>query len=243
VHDPLTVIIDVLRPWPNVRDTTPRRREEDPRYQHRQWGPFNVRASRFRCAHCDEGKVTDPPPSYHEHGGYRAGEDCPDCRGRGYNDVPLLARKPYLSMRFWRFGSKEWYFPTLITLWHVDPEVGGDDDSCARPYLNRWRDAYKDGDVLRTWFWLKMTKKHRWWHVHHWRVQVRPWQDLNRWLWTRCAGCGKRFPWGYAPVSHQWDSDGPAWRRPEVGKYHFECSNARAARQPPEVAVPRINGE
>jgi hypothetical protein len=61
------------------------------------------------------------------------------------------------------------------------------------------------------------------WHVHHWQIQL-PWlQALKRWLFSRCAGCGRRFTFGYCPVSNQWDSDGPRWFRGEKSIYHHEC--------------------
>lgn len=62
------------------------------------------------------------------------------------------------------------------------------------------------------------------WHFWHWRFQIHPWQTFRRWAFSRCAGCGKRFPWGYSPVSHQWDSPRPKLFCSEVGVYHSECS-------------------
>ena len=44
-----------------------------------------------------------------------------------------------------------------------------------------------------------------------------------------CESCGKRFPWGYAPVSNCWDSDGPRWFRSEPHVCHHDCSNMKAA--------------
>lgn len=61
------------------------------------------------------------------------------------------------------------------------------------------------------------------WHVHHWRFQVHPAQKFKRWAFSRCAGCGLRFTWGYAPVSGSWYSGGPRWFRNEPGVYHSEC--------------------
>jgi hypothetical protein len=66
--------------------------------------------------------------------------------------------------------------------------------------------------------------RHPRWHFWHWRFQVHPWQTFRRWAFSRCAHCGKRFPWGYAPVSHQWHKPRPKWFRSEVGSYHSECS-------------------
>lgn len=65
MHDPMTVIADLPRPWPKVRTGVRPRVEQPPGFRHRQIGPVNIRAARFRCAHCDGGKIKDPVPSYH----------------------------------------------------------------------------------------------------------------------------------------------------------------------------------
>lgn len=41
--------------------------------------------------------------------------------------------------------------------------------------------------------------QHPRWHVHHWRLQIHPWQKFKRWAFERCADCGKGFTWGYSP--------------------------------------------
>jgi hypothetical protein len=66
--------------------------------------------------------------------------------------------------------------------------------------------------------------QHPRWHVWHWRLQVHPWQTFRRWAFSRCAGCGKGFSWGYSPVSHGWDSKRPKLFCSEEGVYHSECS-------------------
>lgn len=72
------------------------------------------------------------------------------------------------------------------------------------------------------------TYQRRWWnyprwHVWHWKIQF-PWLiDLKRYLFSRCAGCGKGFSYGYAPVTGQWNSKGPQWFKSEQGKYHEGC--------------------
>lgn len=43
--------------------------------------------------------------------------------------------------------------------------------------------------------------KHPRWHIHHWRIQVIPWQLLRRFLFERCCYCKKRFRWNEAPIS------------------------------------------
>jgi hypothetical protein len=68
--------------------------------------------------------------------------------------------------------------------------------------------------------------KHPRWHFWHWRFQIHDWQALRRWLLTRCASCGKRFTYGYSPVSHSWGSKRPKFLCGEEGLYHSDCSHA-----------------
>lgn len=37
--------------------------------------------------------------------------------------------------------------------------------------------------------------RHPRWHIHHWRIQVHPLQQVWNWLFTRCSKCGGRFHW------------------------------------------------
>lgn len=55
--------------------------------------------------------------------------------------------------------------------------------------------------------------RHPRWHVWHWSFQVHPLQKLNRFLFERCATCGKGFAYGYSPVS-TWEGD---------KRFHHEC--------------------
>lgn len=65
--------------------------------------------------------------------------------------------------------------------------------------------------------------KHPRWHIRHWKIQCHPIQHLQRWLFSRCAGCGKRFTWGYSPGAKGWGNDGPRWFWSEPNVYHHEC--------------------
>jgi hypothetical protein len=65
--------------------------------------------------------------------------------------------------------------------------------------------------------------RHPRWHFRHWKIQVHPLQALKRWAFSRCAGCGRRFPWGYSPVTFSWNGGGPRWFRSERDVYHSEC--------------------
>lgn len=81
--------------------------------------------------------------------------------------------------------------------------------------------AYIARDI-RSWY------KHPRWHIHHWRVQITAIQRLKRWLFSRCARCGKRFRWGESPTSNSWHGTGPLWFRSESGVFHGSCYAAAA---------------
>lgn len=104
---------------------------------------------------------------------------------------------------FWVVAGRGLYWPCLITLWHRDPS-GHDDTTCR---AGRWQ-----------------------LHVHHWRLQVHPLQQLRRRLLTRCAWCGGRDRKGDAVnVSHSWDSGRDRWWRGEAGLFHRDCSSIERA--------------
>lgn len=86
----------------------------------------------------------------------------------------------------------------------------------------------------RWWF------QHPRWHVWHWQINIEPLMSFKRWAFSRCAKCGKRFTWGYAPTSHSWNSDGPQWFKSEAHVYHSDCSavgvvQERASTEPGNV--------
>lgn len=76
------------------------------------------------------------------------------------------------------------------------------------------------GCLLR---WERPWYRHPRWHIWHWQLQVHPLMHLKRWLFSRCAGCGRRFSYGYVPLSTSWDGSGPLWFRSERHVYHSEC--------------------
>lgn len=61
------------------------------------------------------------------------------------------------------------------------------------------------------------------WHVWHWKFQIHAIQAFKRWAFSRCAGCRKRFEWGYSPVTTAWSGGGPRWFKSEDHTYHSEC--------------------
>lgn len=156
----------------------------------------------------------------------------------------VTLRSVWRSFRspFWRFGRTELYWPSLIDVWHVEPD-GHDAFTVCRKRITV--DDYRASSRLR----LDPRVKHRrvtrqaadeaalgyrewildnrWrWHVRHWSVRFIPWLTFSRWARSRCAHCGRRFRWGEAPTSHQWGGDGPSLRKGEPGVYHSHCSSA-----------------
>lgn len=110
--------------------------------------------------------------------------------------------------KFWIVAGRRIYWPPLITVWHVEPHGHDALTVCGRG---------KDG---------KRATNSRWiWHVHHWSIQIHPLQKLHRWLFERCEECGRRYPWGYAPVTHQWNQPRGPWFRVTRRAYHHQCSD------------------
>lgn len=62
--------------------------------------------------------------------------------------------------------------------------------------------------------------RHPRWHVHHWKVNFDLARNLRR-MFQRCAGCGKRFSFGYCPTTFGWGAGG--------AYYHGECARDHAA--------------
>lgn len=144
----------------------------------------------------------------------------------------------------------------LVEIWHVDPEKGGDDNSCGWtfPHLTKYEMALADSlwdnehDNLRPWFahlsrydaiyricqlfrihksLIRPWYKHPRWHIHHWKIQIPFVLYLRRRLFSRCAGCGERFSWRYSPVSTHWGQPRRHWWESEVGVYHHDCYRKR----------------
>lgn len=152
------------------------------------------------------------------------------------------------------------YRDPFITVWHVDPESDGSDDSC--DWFNRKRKLGPNEKALQEAIWdlenildnkphfpdsrehkafqplvaaaraflYRPSRTHFWqlpprWHFWHWSIQVRPLQNLRRYLLTRCCKCGKGFRYGESPSTNYWDAPKIRFLRGEVGLYHNDCNN------------------
>jgi hypothetical protein len=106
---------------------------------------------------------------------------------------------------FWNLAGVEYYFPGLITVWHVDPSGFDSNEDC--PYSGRWQ-----------------------WHVHHWRLQLHPWQNFRRWALTRCEWChGTSRKGDLVNHSQEWHREKSPWWKGERGLFHRDCSGISSA--------------
>jgi hypothetical protein len=126
--------------------------------------------------------------------------------------------KPSSWSPFWTLAGRGYYFPSLMTIWHREP--GGHNSGTVCPHFVRWRGPGGEWRMRSLPGWR--------FHVHHWKIQLPPLQELRRRLLTRCCWCGgrstKRNP---VNVSHQWDrARGERWWRGEQGLWHAGCSSA-----------------
>lgn len=124
--------------------------------------------------------------------------------------------RPSSYSAFWRLNGRDYYFPSLITVWHREP--GGRDGLtvCSKRVQRR------DGTWRRTRGWRC--------HIHHYKIQFRAYQQLRRRLLTRCAWCGGRSIKGdQVNFSHQWGGRRGRWWQGERGLYHHDCSSIKTA--------------
>jgi len=152
----------------------------------------------------------------HQHTAYCREHDPP------HPDGPFPWWRPSSYLSHWRLAGRDYWWPPLLTVWHAEP--GGRDSGEVCRHYTRTRQA--DGTYT--------TRRHRaWrWHVHHWQIQVHPWQAARRWLLTRCAWCGgpsrKHDP---VNISRQQDAPRSPWRKGEPGLYHHGCDTVASAHE------------
>ena len=141
--------------------------------------------------------------------------DCDDGCARDHAANPFPWYRPGSWSPFWTVAGRGYYWPSMVTVWHREP--GGRDSGEVCKHYRReqrpggtWRST-----VLRGWRW----------HVHHYKIQVGPLQELRRRLLTRCAWCGGKSRKGDAVnVSHQWNGPRGRWWQGTPGLYHHDCS-------------------
>jgi hypothetical protein len=117
----------------------------------------------------------------------------------------------------WVLAGKGWYWPALITVWHVEPGGRDSGEVCRHHVCEQQPDGTYKTRAVNGWRW----------HVHHWRIKVSPLQELRRALLTRCEWCGGPSRKNdRVNVSHQWHGEnrGPWWRGAR-GLYHHDCSS------------------
>jgi hypothetical protein len=118
--------------------------------------------------------------------------------------------KPSSYSAFWRVAGQDYYWPSLVTIWHREPRGHDGLTVCGRRVQRR------DGTWKRTRTWR--------FHIHHWRIQLCFLQQWRRRLLTRCEVCGGRSIKGNpVNVSNQWDRKREPWWQGESGLAHMRC--------------------
>lgn len=140
--------------------------------------------------------------------------------------------RPHSYSRFWTLAGRGYFWPALVTVWHNEP--GGRDSGEVCKHSVRWQDP-----LTGQW---RSKRLSRWrWHVHHWSIQIHPWQAFKRWAFTRCAWCGGRSSKrnGYVNCSMSWDGPRPKhWWQGEPELFHGNCSSVCSAWQTCVCAQP-----
>lgn len=113
--------------------------------------------------------------------------------------VAFEIKRPWPDSYETSTGRRRRYWPGMITVWHREPGGHNWGTKCDR--RGHWR-----------------------WHVHHYRVQIRPLQHLRRWALTRCAWCGGRSrKHDRTNISTSWNGIRSRWWRSEAGLMHHDC--------------------
>lgn len=117
---------------------------------------------------------------------------------------------PYVTL-----AGRNFYFPSLLTVWHVEPDGRDSGEVCK---------GMRGSDL--TWRNLKFTARH-WRHLH---FTLSPWQHFRH-RFARCAECGRRM--NKAARHGYMSSD---------ATYHSECMSLRHYRSKTEDLQAYIDG-
>lgn len=120
---------------------------------------------------------------------------------------PHLHRSKRWHLRgvFWQVAGREFYWPSLIDVWHHEP-AGHDSGTLCKGM----------GGSDLTWRNIK-------WATRHWRhisVTVRPVRRVRCWLTDHCAECGCRFLWKQGRTGYMSSDD----------VYHYPCMSLQHVR-------------
>lgn len=129
-------------------------------------------------------------------------------------ELPLRRRSDgsWYTAPFMRAFGYEWYFESIIDIWHMEPH-GKDSLTVCR---DRIVDA--DGKFVR---W-----SHAWkWHINHWKVSPTIVYKWRRKLLTRCNECGGRSKKGNVVNHSTGNRVETPWWCAEYGLYHSECAS------------------
>ena len=229
MHDPMTVAFEIRRPWPTKKDKTyypsiltiwhvdP---ESDGSDDSCDWFGRNLTPAAKALVE-EMARWEQDWPYYFTAPAAVTNPKYPTLRSIGPGDCMGFVLSIFIAAA-WRLERRELSGRDIRNAIHVSVMDG---DNLQRVFADpeRPQDAFRFSISAylrgrRPWY------KHPRWHLHHWRVQWHFGQTLHRYLLSRCAKCGRGFPWGYSPIG-PWNSPKRHWWQGEKGVMHHECSN------------------
>lgn len=130
----------------------------------------------------------------------------------------------------------------ILTVWHVDPQKDGSDNSCdwnnlhfPKAWVEDMSHLSEDAQSAVRMIWWMFNQRlrprawwrHPKWHVHHWKLQWHLILQFKRWMWSRCKMCGGRFTWhdSGGHVIGSWGNKGPSWFKNTEDVWHMHCTD------------------
>lgn len=206
MHDPMTVAFEIKYPWrahPELKDSTKPIDQFLKTYRNPFITIWHVDPQKRR-----KGVHTRSDDTCDWFGSHRRLSPREEALSRAIDELKhTLGFAPY-------YPDPKLYGPDYMSMdaWTAESRIGP---------IGELQRAHGDWKARHGFRW------HPRWHIHHWKMQIHPLQDLKRWLFSRCRDCGGRFAWGETGWTNQWDSGGPRWFRSERDLHHMNCGGQR----------------
>jgi len=240
MHDPLTVAFEIKYPWRKYGN------KAKPTFDRKYRAPFitiwhkdpcksgNWRSDDscgwfMRSGHCDQQKMDKLKKDFEfewdaDYGGWFNPDGSPRLSVQAIT-LGMFARAAYQYFGDWGKANKFMQRNLYNIMSFAENNIDSMHDNITQRYGRSEREQRIDSAVsiiypyvcrmLRPWY------RHPRWHIHHWKIQFHPWQNIKRRYWTKCSKCKKRGFKGGAMGN---------WSGTEI--WHEECGGAWQAVYP-----------